>query len=109
MFEFKTFVASFTTDYNTLGALSEIDSEHSVQVWISLGRDQAQIVRDQVANKFTPEYGVSVDLKLVAGGSLLPSVLAGVGPGRVPRTRDLRRYQLGDPERAGRAYRLCGK
>lgn len=80
VFEFKTFVASFTTDYNTLGALSEIDSEHSVQVWISLGRDQAQIVRDQVANKFTPEYGVSVDLKLVAGGSLLPSVLAGVGP-----------------------------
>ncbi len=79
-FEFRTFIASFTTDYNTLGALTEVDTEESLQVWISLGRDQAQIVREQVANKFTPEYGVSVDLKLVAAGSLLPSVLAGVGP-----------------------------
>lgn len=80
LFEIQNFFASFTTDYNTLGALEKVDAEDSIQVWISLGRDQAQIVRQLVANDFTPAYGVSVNLKLVAGGSLLPSVLAGVGP-----------------------------
>ena len=80
VFEVQNFISSFTTDYNTLGALEEIDADKSIQVWISLGRDQAQIVRQLVAYDFTPNYGVPVNLKLVAGGSLLPSVLAGVGP-----------------------------
>lgn len=80
VFEVQNFISSFTTDYNTLGALEEIDADRSIQVWISLGRDQAQIVRQLVAYDFTPTFGIPVNLKLVAGGSLLPSVLAGVGP-----------------------------
>ena len=79
-FEVRMFVASFTTDYNTLGQLSTFDEVSSIEVWTTNARDQAQIIRNLVNNNFTPNYGINVNLKLVAGGSLLPSVLAGVGP-----------------------------
>ena len=49
-------------------------------MWYTAGRDQAQILRQLVDYEFTPESNVSVELKLVAAGSLLPSILAGVGP-----------------------------
>lgn len=79
VFEFKMFWASFTHDYDTLGQLSKTDSD-SIEVWVSTARDQTQIIRNLVNNEFTPNYNIGVELKLVAGGSLLPSVLAGVGP-----------------------------
>ena len=78
-FEMKMFVASFTTDYNTLGLMKETD-ESAIVVWTTTGRDQANIIRSMVNNDFTKNTGIAVNLKLVAGGSLLPSVLAGVGP-----------------------------
>ncbi len=79
-FECRMFVASFTTDYNTLGLMEETDDSESIIVWTTTGRDQANIIRSMINNDFTKNTGVAVNLKLVAGGSLLPSVLAGVGP-----------------------------
>ena len=80
VFEVKMFAASFYSDYNTLGLMEEVDEDDSIIVWTTTGRDQANIIRSMVNNDFTKNYGVAVSLKLVAGGSLLPSVLAGVGP-----------------------------
>ena len=90
-FEFKSFVMSFFADYNSQGAMTVInDKSKVVDVWMGsagaavgglslAGRDQAQIVRQMVVD-FTADTDIQVNLKLVAGGSLLPSVLAGVGP-----------------------------
>ncbi len=79
-FEIRSFIGSFYTDYNSLGSTVEVDETNSVDVWVVTGRDQATIIRNLIDNNFTPESGVAVNLKLVAGGTLLPSVLAGVGP-----------------------------
>ncbi|MBO5286763.1 MAG: extracellular solute-binding protein [Clostridia bacterium] len=86
-FEIKLFFASFVTDYNSLGTTSEDGSDDSndgdneaVTVWVATGRDQAQIIRNLVDNTFTPASNISVNLKLISAGTLLPSVLAGVGP-----------------------------
>ncbi len=79
-FEIRSFIGSFYTDYNSLGSTVEVDETNSVDVWVVTGRDQAQIIRNLIDNNFTPQSGVAVNLKLVAGGTLLPSVLAGVGP-----------------------------
>ncbi len=76
--ELKMFFGSFFADYNTLGG--EEKGGEAVTAWMVTGRDQAIIMRNLVDDKFTPESGIDVDLKLVAGGTLLPSVLAGVGP-----------------------------
>lgn len=81
--EIKMFVGSFFADYNSLGGKGtdgEEKANESITAWIVTGRDQAQIMRNLLDDKFTPQSGVAVELKLVAGGTLLPSILAGVGP-----------------------------
>ncbi|MGM9681168.1 MAG: hypothetical protein ACI3XR_06645 [Eubacteriales bacterium] len=81
LFELVQFACSFVSDYNTLGSMEEVDSKNTVQVWTTLGRDQAMIIRNLINSDFNATHsGISIELKLVAGGSLLPSVLAGVGP-----------------------------
>ncbi|MCL1859457.1 MAG: extracellular solute-binding protein [Oscillospiraceae bacterium] len=90
-FEFSSFIMSFFADYNSQGAMEEItDKSKVVEVWLGssapvmgglalAGRDQAQVLRQMIVS-FTQNTNIQVNLKLVAGGSLLPSVLAGVGP-----------------------------
>ena len=79
--EFKSFVMSFFTDYNSIGSATKIDDDDpdAVEVWITTGRDQATIMRQMVDDSFNNE-NVSVNLKLIAAGTLLPATLAGVGP-----------------------------
>lgn len=82
-FEIKSFISSFFTDYSTLGqaVLAEQgDGQVTVEVWITSGRDQSNIIRQLINSSFTPQTGINVDLKLVNAGTLLPSVLASQGP-----------------------------
>ena len=78
--EFKSFIQSFFRDYNSMGAMDDSESSKMIDVWLAYGRDQSQVIRNLSTNKFTPETGIAVNLKLVAGGTLLPSILAGMGP-----------------------------
>ncbi len=79
--EIQKFFMSFFRNYDRMGATAEIteDSE-SVEVWLAKGRDQTQVIRNLINNDFTPQYGHLVNLKLVAGSTLLPSILSGSGP-----------------------------
>ncbi len=78
--ELKSFLMSFVSDYNNLGALDITEaSSDPVEVWMTAGRDQAQIIRSMLT-KFTADTGVPVNLKLVAAGSLLPATLSNTGP-----------------------------
>ncbi len=80
-FECEKFIQSFFRDYNSMGAM-ETSGEvtKNISVWVPYGRDQANVLRNLSTNNFTPEYKISVDLKLVNAGTLLPSILAGMGP-----------------------------
>ncbi|MBQ7338102.1 MAG: extracellular solute-binding protein [Clostridia bacterium] len=77
--EISSFIQSFLRDYNAMGAMSEIEGE-ALEVWVAYGRDQSQVIRNLVTNDFTYDSGIPVDLKLITGGTLLPSILAGMGP-----------------------------
>lgn len=80
-YEIRSFVLSFFSDYETIGATSaDLGEGEKVTMWFTEGRDHAQILRQLIDYEFTPETKIPVTLKLVAGGSLLPSILAGVGP-----------------------------
>lgn len=80
-FEIKKFVASFYVDYNSLGSSVNGDATGTpVVVWTVQSRDHTQIIKDQVDSKFTTNTKIPVELKLVVGGTLLPSILAGIGP-----------------------------
>ena len=78
--EITGFIQSFFRNYDRMGALTDEVAEDSVEVWIATGRDQSQVIRNLINNKFTKEHGVTVNLRLVAGGTLLPSILAKKGP-----------------------------
>ncbi len=82
--ELSAFINSFFTNYNSVGATEELDGKDGIlNVWITSGRDQAQIVR-QMLTDFTnlgdAEEYPAVNLKLIAAGTLLPATLAGMGP-----------------------------
>ena len=40
-------------------------SPQKIRVWIGLGRDQAQILKQMIEDSFTPETGIYVDLELI--------------------------------------------
>lgn len=76
-FNFLAFIGSFFEDYNTLSA--EEGKANTLSCWITLGRDQAQVVRAMIENDYNPTADTKVALKLVQGG-ILESTLAGKGP-----------------------------
>ena len=79
--EIKSFFWTFFRDYNSMGTTQDYDKDPSiVVVWLPSGRDQANVVRNMTVNGFTQKRGIAVNLKLVNGGTLLPSILAGMGP-----------------------------
>ena len=80
--EIGSFIMSFFSDYNSMGSSTVYDENdpNAIEVWITTGRDQATIMRQMVDDSFAAEYGVSVNLKLIAAGTLLPATLAGNGP-----------------------------
>ncbi len=76
-FSFLSFIGSFFEDYNTLS--SEEGKANTLSCWITLGRDQAQVVRAMIENDYNPNADTKIALKLVQGG-ILESTMAGKGP-----------------------------
>lgn len=74
--EIRALIASFTEDYSSIGNVEK----KAVTVWVQTGRDQAQIIKQLIDDSFTPETGIPVNIRLVAGGVLLPATVSGKGP-----------------------------
>jgi len=75
--EFRSFIASFYTDYTVIGEDSQ--KQKSLDVWITTGRDQAQILKSMIDDTFTPQGSTGVNLSLVQAG-LIEATMAGRGP-----------------------------
>ena len=84
-FEIKSFISSFFVNYDQMG-LTTIPDENTlnIDVWLATGRDQSQIWRTMIdaysSEGYTYNTGTAVSLKLVTGGTLLPSILSRKGP-----------------------------
>jgi ABC-type glycerol-3-phosphate transport system substrate-binding protein len=78
-FNLRSFISTFSTDYTSIGSTQE-QSDEAIEVWLSIGKDQANVLRKLIDESFTPSTGIRVDLKLVNGAVLLPATLSGVGP-----------------------------
>ncbi len=74
-FGFKGFINSFFEDYTVL---SDITGE-SINVWVSLGRDQTNVIKQMVDADFNPNHETQVSINLVQG-AIMEAVLAGKGP-----------------------------
>ncbi len=74
-FGFKGFINSFFEDYTQL---SDIEGD-SINVWVSSGRDQANVIKQMVDSDYNPDADVKVAVNLVQG-AIMEAVLAGKGP-----------------------------
>lgn len=94
MHEIRAFITSFFHDYT--GILDIVDEsealdpsrsagredDDALKVWIGIGRDQAQILKQMIEDTFTPETGIRVKLELVNQMQqlLVPATIAGTQP-----------------------------
>ena len=74
------FWESFSTDANAIGATSDQEFETTITIWATTGKERAEIKQRLIERAFINQYQVGVDIELVPGGALLPSVFAGKGP-----------------------------
>ena len=76
-YSLDSFLGSFTSDYNSIGDTTA--SKDVLDVWVNLGRDQAQVLKTLVDSSFTPQTGIVVNVSLVQQ-SLVQATLSGSGP-----------------------------
>jgi len=70
------FIASFSSDYNTLNK----DNENvTLKIWTTWGRDQTQVLNTLIAESFTPKYGIDVDIQITTA-TLVQGMLTGRAP-----------------------------
>lgn len=74
-FGFQSFIGSFFEDYTSI---SEQNTK-SLNVWVSLGRDQATVINEIVSSEYNPEHTTQVGIRLVQG-AILEATLADKGP-----------------------------
>lgn len=75
-FRAKAFFGSFIRDY---ASMTTVDGKEALNVWISLGRDQAQIMNQLITDDFTPATGIPVNLSLVT-----TNIMTAIASGKAP-------------------------
>ncbi len=78
-YEIQRLFYSFIVDYNQIGNVVE-DEETALTLWVGTGRDQANVIKALIDERFTNETGISVNVQLVDMNTLLRATLAGEGP-----------------------------
>ncbi len=78
LYHLKAFLGSFVADYESVGQTSD-GVESTISVWVSAGRDQAEVLKTLIDSEFSPSYGIGVNLSLVQGG-LMQAFMAGKAP-----------------------------
>ena len=74
-FGFQAFIGSFFEDYTSISD----STTKALNVWVSLGRDQATVVNELVSSEYNPNHTTQIAISLVQG-AVLEATLAGKGP-----------------------------
>ena len=80
-YEIKRLYYSFIVDYNQIGNVVEEGEDSKIlTLWVGTGRDQANVIKALIDERFTNNTGISVNVQLVDMNTLLRATLAGEGP-----------------------------
>lgn len=75
----KKFLISFVEDYNMIGTV--YDKRRAINVWVQMGRDQAETLKMLIDTDFTPKTGIGVNLNIITTeAALLFSVASKENP-----------------------------
>lgn len=75
-FSLQEFMGSFFEDYDSIG---DISMGEPVEVWVNIGRDQAQVLKNMTDSQFSSKTGIPVNVSLVKQ-SLVQATLSNQGP-----------------------------
>ncbi len=80
-YEMQRLFYSFIIDYNQIGNVAEEGEESKIlTLWVGTGRDQANVIKALIDERFTPNTNISINVQLVDMNTLLRATLAGEGP-----------------------------
>ncbi len=91
-FRLKAFFGSFFEDYSAVGDVyQDLEAVPTITVWvcandlgatgIASGRDQTQILKELIDQRFVKDTGIQVNLSLIDGSqTLMQAILGGKGP-----------------------------
>ena len=78
-FEIQKFIYSFIRDNSSFGSAEAGEGVTKIEVWTTVSREYAQIIRSIVDESFSREHpDIAINLKLVTAGTLLPATLSPV-------------------------------
>jgi len=78
VFQTKAFLGSFVEDYSSIGTGRD-EAKSQIEVWINLGREQANVLKSMADSLFTPKTQIGVNISLVQQ-SLIQATLSGMSP-----------------------------
>ena len=79
LFSCKKFFASFFGNYTAVGESKS--GKKTANVWVSTGRDQAQVILGLINNRYAPTAKIKINLSMVdTSSTLIQASLAGQGP-----------------------------
>lgn len=76
-YNFRAIINTFVQDYSRIG--DSVGSGDELTVWVSVGRDQAQIIKQLVDERYSRTTDTGISICLVQTG-LLEATMAGNGP-----------------------------
>ena len=76
VFGVKKLLASFVVDYTNL---SSKENNKTIDVWVNIGRDQANVLSNMIKDDFTPVSNISVNVK-IATANMTQAKLSGNAP-----------------------------
>ncbi|MBR5941796.1 MAG: extracellular solute-binding protein, partial [Clostridia bacterium] len=76
-YKIKAYFATYIEDYNSVG--SNAEGEDVLRVWVNLGRDQANLIKEMSDSDFTSQTGIRVKVSLVQQ-NLIQANIANDGP-----------------------------
>ena len=74
------FIASFQSDSNSIRGTSDQNFDRTISIWATTGKERADVKQRLIERAFVNQYQIGVNIYLVPGGALLPSIFAGKGP-----------------------------
>ena len=82
-----TFMKSFIKDYDNVGNQTN-QADKMIKVWVGMGREWAEVLRDLTDNEFTPKYGIGVKINTFPAGQLnagaVNALLLAINSGNAP-------------------------
>lgn len=68
----RNFIISFTKDYDNIGSVYEdqIETNEVIDVWVSRGKEWAEIIKEMADEDFTSNTGIGVKINVIPGGQL---------------------------------------